>query len=149
MPDAFQYVSTAVCEYRCNPHEYRQGGSLLVHQPSFPCLRCFGISLTYAAAFDTTPSYILMNTDFPDNKNYEVEQLGLTCGAVRNICTQKFNMEVLNRLLEDPLFADLTKMIYVDSLVKSRLSRNVHDKNHMIWLSDDNSAENEENYIII
>ncbi|NLC74320.1 MAG: hypothetical protein GX685_03635 [Clostridiales bacterium] len=90
-----------------------------------------------------------MNTDFPDNKNYEVEQLGLTCGAVRNICTQKFNMEVLNRLLEDPLFADLTKMIYVDSLVKSRLSRNVHDKNHMIWLSDDNSAENEENYIII
>lgn len=82
----------------------------------------------YAAAFDTTPSYILMDTDFPDKKNYEVEQLGLTYGAVRNLCSQRFNMEVLNRLLEDPLFADLTKMIYVDSLVNSRLSRDVHDE---------------------
>lgn len=66
--------------------------------------------------FNVSADYLLGLTDIPDRKNYAVNELGLSAQAVRNLCTQKVNPDVVNRLLVHPRFALLTAMIaqYLD-----------------------------------
>ena len=50
-------------------------------------------------------------TNVPDRKNYEIDELGLSAQAARNLYTGKVNAQVVNRLLESPRFAELTYIL--------------------------------------
>lgn len=69
-----------------------------------------------AREFQVSADYLLGLTDIPDRKNYEIESLGLSAQAVRNLYTGRVNVDVINRLLEHPKFPLLTAMIaqYLD-----------------------------------
>ena len=66
--------------------------------------------------FLVSADYLLGLTDIPDRKNHEIESLGLSTPAVRNLYTGRVNVDVVNRLLEHPKFPLLTAMIaqYLD-----------------------------------
>ena len=47
----------------------------------------------------------------PDRTNFDIEELGLSVQAARNLYTGKVNAEIVNQLLESPRFAEVTYMI--------------------------------------
>ena len=47
-------------------------------------------------------------TNIPDRKNYDIAELGLSVEAARNLYTGRVNTEVVNLLLENARFAELT-----------------------------------------
>lgn len=55
--------------------------------------------------------FLLGVTTVPDRKNYEIDELGLSAQAARNLYTGKVNAQVVNRLLESPRFAELTYIL--------------------------------------
>ena len=61
--------------------------------------------------FNVSADFLLGLTNIPDRKNYDIEELGLTALAVRNLYTRKVNSEVVSRMLEHPRFAVLTTII--------------------------------------
>ncbi len=69
-----------------------------------------------ARKFNVSADFLLGLTDIPDRKNYEVNELGLSAQAVRNLYTRRVDVDVVNRLLEHPRFSVLTAMIaqYLD-----------------------------------
>ena len=69
-----------------------------------------------AREFQVSADYLLGLTDIPDRKNYEIGALGLSAQAARNLYTGRVNVDVVNRLLEQPRFPLLTAMIaqYLD-----------------------------------
>ena len=69
-----------------------------------------------AKEFAVSADFLLGLTNIPERKNYEVDELGLSAQAVRNLYTRKVNPDVVNRLLEHPHFPLLTAMIaqYLD-----------------------------------
>ncbi len=69
-----------------------------------------------AREFRVSTDFLLDLTDIPDRKNYEVNELGLSAQAVRNLYTRRVDVDVVNRLLEHPRFATLTAMVaqYLD-----------------------------------
>ncbi len=64
-----------------------------------------------ARCFQVSTDFLLGVTNVPDRKNYEISELGLSVQAARNLYTGKVNTEVVNRLLENRRFAELTYMI--------------------------------------
>lgn len=64
-----------------------------------------------AKAFSVSTDFLLVVTDIPDRKNYEISELGLSVQAARNLYTGKVSADVVNRLLESPRFAEVTYMI--------------------------------------
>ena len=56
-------------------------------------------------------SFIFGVTPLPDRKNYDIDALGLSQQAARNLYTGKVNTQVVNRLLESPRFAELTYIL--------------------------------------
>lgn len=64
-----------------------------------------------AKAFEVSTDFLLGVVNTPDRKNYDIEELGLSVQAARNLYTGKVNAEIVNRLLESPRFADVTYMI--------------------------------------
>ena len=69
-----------------------------------------------AKEFAVSTDFLLCLTSISERKNYEVGELGLSAQAVRNLYTQRVNIDVVNRLLEHPRFPLLTAMIaqYLD-----------------------------------
>lgn len=69
-----------------------------------------------AREFQVSADYLLGLTDIPDRKNYGIGALGLSAQAARNLYTGRVNVDVVNRLLEQPRFPLLTAMIaqYLD-----------------------------------
>lgn len=61
--------------------------------------------------FNVSADFLLGLTNIPDRKNYDIEELGLTALAARNLYTGKVNSEVVSRMLEHPRFAVLTAMV--------------------------------------
>ena len=61
-----------------------------------------------ARIFNVSTDFLLGITTIPDRKNYEIDELGLSAQAARNLYTGKVNTQVINRLLESPRFAELT-----------------------------------------
>ena len=55
-----------------------------------------------ARVFNVSTDFLLGVTNVPDRKNYEIEELGLSAQAARNLYTGKVNTQVVNRLLESP-----------------------------------------------
>ena len=65
----------------------------------------------------------------PDRTNFDIEELGLSVQAARNLYTGKANAEIVNRLLESPRFAEVTYMIeqYFDDTLAARFRRTEPD----------------------
>ena len=66
-----------------------------------------------AKFFSVSTDFLLGLTDIPDRKNYDIEELGLSIQAARNLYTGAVNVQVVNLLLEDPQFAVLSNHVAV------------------------------------
>ena len=64
-----------------------------------------------ARAFNVSTDFLLGVTTVPDRKNYEINELGLSAQAARNLYTGKANAQVVNYLLESPRFLELTYIL--------------------------------------
>lgn len=64
-----------------------------------------------ARIFNVSTDFLLGESNIPDRKNYEIEELGLSVQAAKNLYTGKASADVVGRLLESPRFCELTYMI--------------------------------------
>ena len=55
--------------------------------------------------------FILGQTDFPERRNYDIEELGLSYKAAMALYTREVDIDVVNRILESPQFLEITRMI--------------------------------------
>ena len=62
-----------------------------------------------AQYFGVSTDFLLGLTDMPDPMNHPVESFGLTEGAARAILSEDVNIDMLNRLLENLRFCQLTQ----------------------------------------
>ena len=65
-----------------------------------------------AKYFNVSTDFLLGITTVPDPMNYPVEQFGLTEGAAKAMLSRSVHMKMLNRLLENPQFGQLTYTLY-------------------------------------
>ena len=72
--------------------------------------------LRIAKVFEVSTDFLLGEVNTPDRTNFDIEELGLSVQAARNLYTHKVNPQVVNVLLENPEFANTTKLIsgYLD-----------------------------------
>ena len=71
-----------------------------------------------------THEQLLGETNIPDRKNYDIAELGLSVEAAKNLYTGRVNTEVVNLLLENARFAELTYRIaqYFDDTFASGIA---------------------------
>lgn len=62
-----------------------------------------------AQYFGVSTDFLLGLTDMPDPMNHSIESFGLTEGAARAILSEDVNIDMLNRLLENRRFCQLTQ----------------------------------------
>lgn len=55
--------------------------------------------------------FILGQTDFPERRNYDIGELGLSYKAAMALYTRKADTDVVNLILENPQFPAITRMI--------------------------------------
>ena len=55
--------------------------------------------------------FILGQTAFPERRNYDIEELGLSYKAAMALYTRAVDTDVVNRILESPQFPEITRMI--------------------------------------
>ena len=55
--------------------------------------------------------FILGQTDFPERRNYDIGELGLSYKAAMALYTREVDTDVVNRILENPRFPEITRMI--------------------------------------
>ena len=67
--------------------------------------------LRIAKVFEVSTDFPAGEVNTPDRTNFDIEELGLSVQAARNLYTGKANAEIVNRLLESPRFAEVTYMI--------------------------------------
>ena len=65
-----------------------------------------------ARYFNVSTDFLLGITNMPDPMSYPVEQLRLTEGAAKDILSRRVHMDMLNRLLENIQFGQLTYTMY-------------------------------------
>ena len=65
-----------------------------------------------AQHFGVSTDFLLGLTDMPDPMNHPVEEFGLTVPAARAILSEDVHKEMLNRLLENQRFGQLTHTMY-------------------------------------
>lgn len=70
-----------------------------------------GYIIRIAKLFEVSTDFLLGETDIPDRKNYDIEELGLSANAARNLYTQKVNPKIVSQLLENPRFPQLTCLL--------------------------------------
>ncbi|MFR4264098.1 MAG: helix-turn-helix domain-containing protein [Faecalibacterium prausnitzii] len=80
--------------------------------------------LKIARLFNVSTDFLLGETNIPDRKNYDIAELGLSVEAARNLYTGRVNTEVVNLLLENARFAELTYRIaqYFDDTFASGIA---------------------------
>ena len=64
-----------------------------------------------ARELDVSTDFLLGIINVPDKRNYDISDLGLTAQAARNLYTQRVNRDVVAYLLENPKFAETTRLI--------------------------------------
>ena len=64
--------------------------------------------LKIARLFNVSTDFLLGETNIPDRKNYDIAELGLSVEAAKNLYTGRVNAGVVNLLLENARFAELT-----------------------------------------
>ena len=55
--------------------------------------------------------FILGQTDFPERRNYDIGESGLSYKAAMALYTREVDTDVVNRILENPQFPEITRMI--------------------------------------
>ena len=70
-----------------------------------------GYIIRIAKLFNVSTDFILGETDIPDRKNYDIEELGLSAEAVKLLYTGELDTRTLNQLLENPRFPTLLQML--------------------------------------
>lgn len=82
-----------------------------------------GYIIRIAKYFDVSTDFLLGETDIPDRKNYDIEELGLSAEAARLLFTGRINAHILNLLLENPRFPALTTLLsrYQNEVAKTGL----------------------------
>lgn len=55
--------------------------------------------------------FVLGQTDFPERRNYDIEELGLSYKAAMALYTREVDTDAVNRILENPQFPEITRMI--------------------------------------
>ena len=80
--------------------------------------------LKIARLFNVSTDFLLGETNIPDRKNYDIAELGLSVEAAKNLYTGRVNAEVVNLLLENARFAELTYRIaqYFDDTFASGIA---------------------------
>ena len=71
--------------------------------------------------------FILGQTDFPERHNYDIGELGLSYKAAMALYTREVDTDVVNRILENPKFPEITRMItryFKDSFAESIAGQN-------------------------
>ncbi len=71
--------------------------------------------------------FILGQTDFPERRNYDIGELGLSRKAAMALYTREVDTDVVNRILENPRFPEITRMIaryFKDSFAESIAGQN-------------------------
>jgi len=82
------------------------------------------ISGAKGTLFNVSTDFLLGETNIPDRKNYDIAELGLSVEAAKNLYTGRVNTEVVNLLLENARFAELTYRIaqYFDDTFASGIA---------------------------
>ncbi len=77
--------------------------------------------IAIAKVFNVSTDFLLGVSNVPDKLTFDIQELGLSAQAARNLYTHKVQPDVVNRLLVNPRFADITYMIqqYLDGTLAS------------------------------
>lgn len=73
--------------------------------------------------------FILGQTDFPERRNYDIGELGLSYKAAMALYTREVETDVVNRILENPKFPEITRMIaryFKDSIAEPYAGQNAY-----------------------
>ena len=70
-----------------------------------------GFIIRIAKYFDVSTDFLLGETDIPDRKNYDIEELGLSAETAKLLYTGKVDATVLNQLIEHPRFPQLLLLL--------------------------------------
>ena len=70
-----------------------------------------GYIIRIAKYFDVSTDFLLGETDIPDRKNYDIEELGLSADTAKLLYTGKVDASVLNQLVEHPRFPQLLLLL--------------------------------------
>lgn len=83
-----------------------------------------GYIIKIAKHFNVSTDFLLGETDIPDRKNYDIEELGLSAETAKLLYTGKLDSRVLNLLLENPRFPQLLALLarYQNEIVKSGIA---------------------------
>ena len=77
--------------------------------------------------FGVSTDFILGQTDFPKRRNYDIGELGLSHKAAMALYTREVDTDVVNRILENPRFPEITRMIaryFKDNFAESIAGQN-------------------------
>lgn len=88
------------------------------------------IVVKLAQVFRVSTDFLLGITDYPDQKNYEVGQLGLSPEAARRLSSGEVDMNVLNRMVMNPCFPTISRNI--SSYLDGSLEAGMRIQNDMI-----------------
>ena len=79
------------------------------------------IVVKLARVFRVSTDFLLGITDYPDQKNYEVGQLGLSPEAARRLNAGEVDMNALNRMVTNPCFPTISRNIssYLDGSLEA------------------------------
>ena len=88
------------------------------------------IVVKLARVFRVSTDFLLGVTDYPDRKNYEVGQLGLSPEAARRLNSGEVEMSVLNRMVMNPCFPTISRNI--SSYLDGSLEAGMRIQNDMI-----------------
>lgn len=80
-----------------------------------------------AETFKVSTDYILGLSSVSVRKSYDISQLGLSENAIKGLVTGMLDVEILNRLLENPKFPQLLNLIRIyfeDTVALGMMSRN-------------------------
>lgn len=86
-----------------------------------------GYIIKIANYLGVSTDFILGQTDFPERRNYDIGELGLSYKAAMTLYTREVETDVVNRILENPRFPEITRMIaryFKDSVAESIAGQN-------------------------
>ena len=88
------------------------------------------IVVKLARVFCVSTDFLLGITDYPDRKNYDVGQLGLSPEVVRRLNSGEVDMNALNRMVMNPCFPTISRNI--SSWLDGSLEAGMRIQNDMI-----------------
>ncbi len=83
-----------------------------------------GYIIRIAKHFNVSTDFLLGETDIPNRKNYDIEELGLSAESAKLLYSGKIDAHILNLLLENPRFPQLMALLsrYQNEIVRSGIA---------------------------